>query len=51
MPKKYVTKEKISITLDKELVKLLNGECEERTMKLSNYIQKLIKIGLKDEKK
>ncbi|MEK6983709.1 MAG: hypothetical protein AABX33_03985 [Nanoarchaeota archaeon] len=51
MPKKYVTKEKLSITLDKDLVKFLNEECQERTMKLSNYIQKLIKIGLEHEKK
>ena len=51
MPKSSITKEKISITLDIDLVKLLDKECEERTMKLSNYIQKLVKIGLKNEKK
>lgn len=50
MPKKGITKTRISITLDNELAVLLNKECEERTMKLSNYIQKLIKIGLKNEK-
>lgn len=50
MPKKGITKTRISITLDNELVVLLNKECEEKTMKLSNYIQKLIKIGLKNEK-
>ena len=44
------TKERISITLDNELVEFLNKKCKERTMKLSNYIQKLIKIGLKNEK-
>ena len=51
MPKNVITKQKISITLDKDLVKLLNNQCEERTMKLSNYIQKLVKIGIKNEKK
>ena len=50
MPKKGITKTRISITLDTELVESLDKECEERTMKLSNYIQKLIKIGLKNEK-
>ena len=51
MPKKGITKARICITLDNELVKIINDECEERTMKVSNYIQKLIKIGLKNEKK
>lgn len=50
MPKKGITKKRISITLDNEIVASLNKECEQRTMKLSNYIQKLIKIGLKNEK-
>lgn len=50
MLKKGITKTRISITLDTELVEFLNKECEERTMKLSNYIQKLIKIGVKNEK-
>lgn len=43
-------KERISITLDKELVKEINKICEERLMKISNYIEKLIRIGLKHEK-
>ena len=51
MPKKGITKTRISITLDNEVVKVLNKECKDRTMKVSNYIQKLIKIGLKNEKK
>ena len=51
MPKKGVTKTKISITLDTEIVEFLSKECEHRTMKLSNYIQKLIKIGVKNENK
>ncbi|MBI4452614.1 hypothetical protein HY637_04235 [Candidatus Woesearchaeota archaeon] len=50
MPKKGITKTRISITVDMDIVKILNKECNERTMKLSNYIQKLIKIGLKNEK-
>jgi len=51
MPKKGITKAKISITVDADVLQLLNKECNERTMKLSGYIQKLITIGLKNEKK
>ena len=51
MPKKGITKKRISITLDNELVEILNKECIDRTMKLSSYIEKLIKIGKKNEKK
>ena len=51
MPKKGITKTRISITLDNELVALLIKECENRSMKFSNYIQKLVKIGMKNEKK
>ncbi len=50
MPKKGITKSRISITIDKELVAHLNKECKDRTMKLSSYVEKLIKIGLKNEK-
>lgn len=50
MKKGSGTKERISITLDKELIKELNKRCEERLMKVSNYIEKLIKIGIKNEK-
>lgn len=50
MKKGSGTKERISITLDEELVKELNKKCEERLMKVSNYIEKLIRIGLKNEK-
>jgi len=46
-----VTKKRVSITLDISLVDLLDKECDERTMKLSNYIEKLIKLGYKNEKK
>ena len=51
MPKKEITKDRISITLDKELAAILNKECAERTMKLSSYIEKLIRLGYKNEKK
>ena len=51
MPKQGITKSKVSITLDKELLGILNKECDERTMKLSSYIQKLIKLGYQNEKK
>jgi hypothetical protein len=50
MPRQGTTKEKVSITLDKDLIVFLNKECKERTMKLSNYIEKLIKVGVKHEK-
>ena len=51
MPKKEITKEKVSITLDKDLVDFLNNECENRTMKLSSYIEKLIRLGVPHDKK
>ena len=44
------TKERISVTLDKELVDEIVKICDLRLMKVSNYIEKLIKIGLKYEK-
>jgi hypothetical protein len=50
MPKKGITKSRITITLDLDLVHILNEECDMRTMKLSSYIQKLIKLGYKSEK-
>jgi len=33
-----------------ELIKQLNKKCEKRLMKVSNYIEKLIRVGLKNEK-
>ena len=51
MPKGNITKSKLCITLDTGLVDSLKNECEERTMKVSNYIEKLIKIGIKNEKR
>jgi len=50
MKKGSGTKERISITLDKALVKELNKKCKTRLMKVSNYIEKLIRVGLKNEK-
>ncbi|HLG23681.1 MAG TPA: hypothetical protein VI564_01995 [Candidatus Nanoarchaeia archaeon] len=50
MPKTKITKDRVSITLDKSLLKELEGECLKRTMKLSSYIEKLIRIGKKHEK-
>ena len=50
MKKGSGTKTRISITLDKDLVKEINKICEQRLIKVSNYIEKLIKIGLKNER-
>ena len=50
MPKKGITKERISITIDKKLIESLKKECSKRTMKLSSYVEKLIKRGYKNEK-
>jgi metal-responsive CopG/Arc/MetJ family transcriptional regulator len=51
MPKTKVTKGRISVTIDKDILTHINKECEERTMKVSGYIEKLIKIGLQNENK
>ena len=50
MKKGSGTKERISITLNKDIVKKINKICGQRLIKVSNYIEKLIKIGLKNEK-
>ncbi len=44
------TKVRTSLTLEKELFEEITKVCEKRTMKVSNYIEKLIRIGLKNEK-
>lgn len=36
--------------MDAGLVEFLSKECGDRTMKISNYIEKLVKLGLKNEK-
>ena len=50
MPKVKITKDRISITIDKQLLSELENECSERTMKLSSYIEKLVRIGFRNEK-
>ena len=50
MKKGSGTKERISVTLDKELVKQIDKKCQQNLMKVSNYVEKLIKTGLKYEK-
>jgi hypothetical protein len=51
MPKTPVTKDRISITIDHELLEKIKKECEDRTMKVSSYLEKLIKIGIHNEKR
>ncbi|MBW2981239.1 hypothetical protein KY360_07520 [Candidatus Woesearchaeota archaeon] len=50
MPKKGVTKDKLCISLDKELHSKLKEYCEKNMVKLSTYIEYLIKKGEKGEK-
>ncbi|MBW2988888.1 hypothetical protein KY358_01070 [Candidatus Woesearchaeota archaeon] len=50
MKKGSGTKERISITLDKAVLQDINRICESRLMKVSNFIEKLVKEGLKHEK-
>ncbi len=50
MKKGSGTKERISITIDKDILKHINSNCEKNLMKVSNYIEKLIRIGLKNER-
>ena len=51
MPRKVTTKSKISITIDKELLAIVSKECSERTMKISPYLEKLIRLGYENEKR
>lgn len=51
MPKGPITKTRISITLDSNLLESIKKECDKRTMKLSSYLEKLINIGVKNERK
>jgi hypothetical protein len=44
------TKVRTSLTLDKELFDEITRVCDRRTMKVSNYIEKLIRLGMKNEK-
>ncbi|MBU1005822.1 MAG: ribbon-helix-helix domain-containing protein [Nanoarchaeota archaeon] len=50
MKKGSGTKTRISITLDKGLAKELDSLCKKRLMKVSNYVERLIQTGLKNEK-
>lgn len=47
MPKKEVTKEKISISIDKELFLALQKEAGQRMMKFSTLVEYYIKKGKK----
>lgn len=44
------TKIRTSLTLDRVLFEEISKICDKRTMKVSNYIEKLIRLGLKNEK-
>ncbi|MDP7323806.1 MAG: hypothetical protein QF632_03535 [Candidatus Woesearchaeota archaeon] len=45
MPKKGQTKDKITISIDKELHDELKKDCEKSMAKLSTYIEHLIRRG------
>lgn len=47
--KKGITKDKICISLDKELHNSLKKHCDKTMVKLSTYIEFLIKKGMKNE--
>jgi len=48
MKKGSGTKTRISLTLDEELAKKLNQICQDRFMKISPFVEYLIKKGLED---
>ena len=50
MPKRGVTKTKLCISLDKELHSKLKKHCDKNLIKLSTYLEYLIKKGEKHEK-
>lgn len=50
MPKTLVTKKKISISLDESLYDELKGHCDENLIKLSTYIEYLLKKGVENER-
>ena len=45
--KKGITKDKISISNDKDLHEKLKAHCEDNMIKLSTYIEHLIKKSMK----
>ncbi|MBD3248778.1 hypothetical protein GF336_01920 [Candidatus Woesearchaeota archaeon] len=51
MKKGSGTKTRISLTIDKDLAEELNNICEERFMKISPFVEHLIKKGLEEVKK
>ena len=51
MKKGSGTKTRISLTLDEKLVDEVNSVCEERFMKVSPFIEFLIKKGMEEFKK
>ena len=48
MKKGSGTKTRISLTLDKELVETLNNLCKEKFMKVSPFVEYLIKTKLEE---
>lgn len=46
MKKGSGTKERISITVDKKVLAQINKDCEKNLMKVSSYVEALIKKGL-----
>ncbi|MBU0615397.1 MAG: hypothetical protein KJ601_04855 [Nanoarchaeota archaeon] len=50
MPKKTVTKDKICISIDKNLHSRLKKYCDDHMIKLSTYLEYLIRKGEKGEK-
>ena len=44
------TKTRMSITIDKELAEHLDSFCKERFMKVSPFVENLIKTGMKNLK-
>lgn len=51
MPKTMITKKKISISLDENLHDELKKHCDSNLIKLSTYIEHLLKKGVEDEKR
>jgi metal-responsive CopG/Arc/MetJ family transcriptional regulator len=51
MKKGSGTKTRISLTVDKELVEELNNICKDKFMKISPFVEYLIRKGLEDYKK
>lgn len=50
MPKSGVTKDKICISIDRSLHKSMKEHCDKNLVKLSTYIEHLLKKGHKGER-